>query len=88
VEVIHILCDEKSQLAQVLQFDQGAMTRIRLDRSKESEFGWKIFVLSRPSALGSSDIGHAGFSTDARPRQEDDVFTFKDPLGQFSNSFS
>jgi hypothetical protein len=81
MEVVHILGDEKPQFAKILQFDEGSVARIRLDRSEESEFGWKFFVLSRPSAFGVSDIGQAGFGTDARPRQEDDIFTFEYPLG-------
>jgi hypothetical protein len=59
MEVVHILGDEETQFACLLEFNDGLMARIGFDLREETGWRRKPLLLSRPEAIGSPEIRQA-----------------------------
>jgi hypothetical protein len=81
MEVIGVLRDQKPELSEPLEFNEGQVGGVGLDlarRNSPSRPG-KAGVTPRPHAVGAAKVGDAGVSADARAREGDDVLALNDP---------
>jgi hypothetical protein len=81
MEVIGVLRDEKPELAQPLELDEGEVGRVRLDSARRYSPAWrrKSRGAPRPHPVGPTKVGDAGVGADTRPRKGYDVVALDNP---------
>jgi hypothetical protein len=89
VEVVGVLGDEKLELAELLQLDEGEVGGVGHDPVARNAplRCWQAGVTPRPYSVRAAEVGYARVGADAGTRKGDDVIGVDDPTRDLLDVF-